>query len=300
MEIPYTKMHGIGNSYIFLDLFTYDFNESIFKELAIDISNVNTGIGSDGLILIHPSDVAEVGMRIFNKDGSEGQSCGNGLRCVAKYVYENHIVQSRVFQIETKAAVVTAEVFGDEEGIEEVTIDMGPPLLQRSQIPMIGPDVDQVIAEPFEIEGHQLHVTAVFLGNPNAVFFTDDIEEVPLHELGSRITDDPRFPARANVEFVEVVSEKEINFRVWERGSGITEACGTGACAAVVASILNGHVQKNADITVHLSGGDLTIKWADNGHVWMKGPAEISTQGIFFWRPRSVIKEESHIAESRN
>ena len=283
MEIPFTKMHGIGNNYIYIDLFTHEFDESIFSKLAVDISNVNTGIGSDGLIVIHPSDVAEAGMRIFNKDGSEGQSCGNGLRCVAKYVYENHIVTNKIFQIETKANIVTAEVFGDRELIDQVTIDMGPPLLKRSQIPMLGPATDQVIAEEFEVTDEHLKVTAVFLGNPNAVFFVDVIEEAPLDRLGSIITVDSRFPDRTNVEFVEIVSDTEINFRVWERGSGITEACGTGACAAVVASILNNYVRKNTDITVHLSGGDLTIRWADNDHVWMRGPATKTAQGTFYW-----------------
>ncbi|WP_342514527.1 diaminopimelate epimerase [Sporosarcina sp. FSL K6-1522] len=284
MNIPFTKMHGIGNNYIYLDLFAHEFDESIFTQLAIDISNVNTGIGSDGLILIHPSDVADVGMRIFNKDGSEGQNCGNGLRCVAKYVYENHLVSNKIFKIETKAAVVTAEVFGDRACIDQVTVDMGPPLLHRSQIPMQGPENQQVIAEDFQVGDHALKVTALFLGNPNAVFFVDKIEEAPLHELGSIVTIDPRFPNRANVEFVEIVSDKEINFRVWERGSGVTEACGTGACAAVVASVLNGYVQKDTAVTVHLSGGDLTIKWATDGRVWMTGPAETITQGIFYWR----------------
>lgn len=284
MNIPFTKMHGIGNNYIYLDLFAYEFEESIFTQLAIDISDANTGIGSDGLILIHPSKVADVGMRIFNRDGSEGQSCGNGLRCVAKYVYEYKLVSSKVFRIETKAAIVSAEVYGGRECVDKVTIDMGSPLLNRSQIPMLGNDDAEVIAEDFLINDHLLQVTALFLGNPNAVFFVDTIEKAPLHKLGSVITEDFRFPNRTNVEFVEIVSDKEINFRVWERGSGVTEACGTGACAAVVASVLNGHVQRNEEICVHLSGGDLTIKWAEDGHVWMTGPAEIIAQGVFYWR----------------
>lgn len=284
MKIPFTKMHGIGNNYIYLDLFTYEFDESVFTDLAIEISNVNTGIGSDGLIVIHPSDVADVGMRIFNKDGSEGQNCGNGLRCVAKYVFENNIVSNTIFRIATKAAIVTAEVFGEGELVDRVTVDMGPPLLHRNQVPMHGPDDYQVIAEDFQVGDQVLKVTALFLGNPNAVFFVDKIEEAPLHELGSIITVDSRFPDRVNVEFVEIVSDKEINFRVWERGSGVTEACGTGACAAVVASVLNGYVQRDAEITVHLSGGNLIIKWAEDGHVWMKGPAETVAQGIFYWK----------------
>ncbi|WP_438311777.1 diaminopimelate epimerase [Sporosarcina sp. FA9] len=284
MDIPFVKMHGLGNNYIYLNLFENNYDEKLFSPLANRISNVNTGIGSDGLILIHPSDVADVGMRIFNKDGSEGQNCGNGLRCVAKYVYENNLVPKNQFRIETKAAIVNAEVFGNRNEIHKITVDMGPPLLKRNQIPMVGSPDEHVIGETFIVNDVQLQVTAVFLGNPNAVFFVDEIEKAPLYELGSIISEDKRFPERANVEFVEAINEKKINFRVWERGSGVTEACGTGACAAVIASVLNGLVLKNEDIIVHLKGGDLTIKWADDNHVWMTGPAEITATGIFHWK----------------
>lgn len=287
MEIPFTKMHGLGNSYIYLDLFHHSYEESLFSPLAKAISNVNTGVGSDGLILIQPSNVVDVRMRIFNKDGSEGQSCGNGLRCVAKYMYENKLLLSRIFQIETKAGVVTAEVFDNEGIVDSVRINMGQPLLYRNQVPMLGEENEQVIDEPFEVNGHLLRVTALFLGNPNAVFFVDCIKLVSLHELGSLITADPRFPDRVNVEFVEVISTTELNFRVWERGSGITEACGTGACAAVVASVLNGFVQRDENIKVHLSGGDLTIKWANDGSVWMTGPAETILKGVFYFYDES-------------
>ncbi|MCM3638920.1 diaminopimelate epimerase [Sporosarcina luteola] len=286
MKIPFTKMHGIGNNYIYIDAITHEFDDSIFNQLAINVSNVNTGIGSDGLIVIHRSDVADVGMRIFNKDGSEGQSCGNGLRCTAKYAYENHLVSTNVFRIETKAAIVTVEVYGDRECIDNVTVDLGSPFLNRSQIPMHGPDDNQVIAEEFHVAAHSLQVTALFLGNPNAVFFVDAIEEAPLHELGAIVTEDPRFPDRVNVGFVEIISSNEMNYRVWERGSGVTEACGTGASAAVVAAILNGYIGKGIDVKVHLSGGDLCIKWAGDDHVWMTGPAETTIQGVFHWKRR--------------
>jgi len=289
VEIPFTKMHGIGNNYIYLDLFNHTFDESIFSPLSKAIANVNTGIGSDGLILIVPSKVADVEMRIFNKDGSEGQSCGNGLRCVAKYVYENHLVSNKTFRIETKAGIVNAEVFGSRENVNSITVDMGSPLLRRHHIPMLGSDVEKVVAEPFKLSQHNLYVTALFLGNPNAVFFVDDIHDFPLDEFGSQITADPRFPNRVNVEFVEVVSPTEINFRVWERGSGITEACGSGACAAVVASVLNGFIKRNEDIEVHLSGGDLTIKWSDDGKVWMTGPAETISKGVYYWKKQHYL-----------
>lgn len=288
MKIPFTKMHGIGNSYIYIDAVAHEFDASTFHQLAKDISNVNTGIGSDGLIVIHPSDVADIGMRIFNKDGSEGQSCGNGLRCTAKYAYENHLVSSNVFQIETRAAIVSVEVYGERECVDQVTVDLGAPLLNRSHIPMLGTDDNQVIAEEFPVASHSLKVTALFLGNPNAVFFVDAIEEAPIQELGAIVTEDPRFPDRVNVGFVEIITRNEMNYRVWERGSGVTEACGTGASAAVVAAVLNGYIEKGGDVTVHLSGGDLCIQWADDDHVWMTGPAETTIQGIFHWKRQAL------------
>lgn len=282
MEIPFTKMHGLGNSYIYVDLFKYPLTEEQLVPLAIEVADVNTGIGSDGLILIQPSEVAEVGMRIFNKDGSEGKTCGNGLRCVAKYAYENGLVTTSTFSIETKAGNVTAEVHGTKVHVEEVTVDMGAPRLNRKMIPMEGEDNETVIAESFQVSLHPLQVTAVSMGNPHAIFFVDAIEKAPLYELGPVITADQRFPEGVNVEFVEIVSATEMHFRVWERGSGVTQACGTGACAAVVAAILNDYASKNEEITVHLSGGDLFINWAEDGHVWMRGKAERTLDGVFF------------------
>ncbi|MBM7570934.1 diaminopimelate epimerase [Aquibacillus albus] len=283
MKIPFTKMHGLGNSYIYVDLFAFHLEEQQLAPLAMEVSDVNTGIGSDGLILIQPSRVADVGMRIFNKDGSEGKNCGNGLRCVAKYAYEKGIVENRSFTIETKAGNVTAHVHGDSDTITEVTVDMGNPILNRNAIPMQGSNDEQVVAESFEVSHHPLELTAVSMGNPHAIFFVEDIKDAPLLELGPVITNDQRFPEGVNVEFVEIVSEHEIHFRVWERGSGVTQACGTGACAAVVASILNGYAKRNQFVCVHLSGGDLMINWANDGHVWMKGKAETAAIGEFIW-----------------
>ncbi|WP_407272537.1 diaminopimelate epimerase [Radiobacillus sp. PE A8.2] len=283
MEIPFTKMHGLGNSYIYIDLFNYTIEEKHLSQLAIDVSNSNTGIGSDGLILIHPSDKAAVGMRIFNKDGSEGKNCGNGLRCVAKYAYENKLVEDKTFTIETKAGTVEATVHGERPAIDEVTVDMGNPILQRHLIPMEGDDADEVISESFNISHHPLEVTAVSMGNPHAVFFVENIEEAPLYELGPVISKDSRFPEEVNAEFIEMISSKEINFRVWERGSGVTQACGTGACAAVVAAVLNDFSSKDEEVCVHLSGGDLFITWQQNGNVKMRGKAETTASGSYFW-----------------
>lgn len=284
MRIPFTKMHGLGNSYIFINTFDTKIEEKSLPELAITVANKDIGIGSDGLILIHPSEKAPVGMRIFNKDGSEGKTCGNGIRCVAKYAYENQLVKEKTFEIETKAGNVTAEVHGAKELVEEVTVDMGEPILNRNSIPMTGKDDAQVVLEAFQVSHHPLQLTAVSMGNPHAVFFVEAIEEAPLSDLGPIITHDHRFPEGVNVEFVEVINETEIHFRVWERGSGITQACGTGACAAVVATILNGYATKDQVVTVHLSGGDLAIRWGLDNHVWMKGKAETTIEGVFIWK----------------
>lgn len=276
-------MHGLGNNYIYIDLFQFELEEALLSDIARKVSDVNTGIGSDGMILIHPTENADLGMRIFNKDGSEGQSCGNGLRCTAKYAYEHGIVDKKAFTIETRANIVESEVIANGEAVTEVTINMGPPRLRRSEIPMLGEDADEVISEEFLIEGKKLAVTPVWMGNPNAVFIVDKIEDAPLYELGGLIEKDPRFPERANVEFIEIISENEINFRVWERGSGVTQACGTGACASVVAAIQNRHVKRDEDITVHLAGGDLTIKWDASGDVWMTGGADVIASGNFVY-----------------
>lgn len=281
MEIPFIKMHGLGNNYIYLDLFSFSVPEDLLPDIARKVSNVNWGIGSDGMILIHPSEIADVGMRIFNKDGSEGKSCGNGLRCTAKYAFEQGLVSGNSFQIETKAGIVEADVKVVCEKAGEITIDMGQPILKRSQIPMLGEETDQVVNERFIIDNQELQVTAVSMGNPHAVFFVADINQAPLYELGEIIEKDSRFPEGVNVEFVEVVNDTELNFRVWERGSGVTQACGTGACAAVVAATLNNFIPKNQSVTVHLQGGDLFIKWDEEEHVWMTGGAEVIATGVF-------------------
>ncbi|GAA0464788.1 diaminopimelate epimerase [Alkalibacillus silvisoli] len=286
MKIPFTKMHGLGNNYIYIDGFQFEIKEDKIPEVSKEISNVNTGIGSDGLIMVLPSKIADVRMRIFNKDGSEAMNCGNGLRSVAKFAFEHGYVQSTEFQIEAKSGVVNATVqLNNDETVDSITIDMGPPILEREKIPMKteqGNPHERVIAESFEVEGEEYSATAVSMGNPHIIFYVEDIEKAPIHAIGPLVTDDSRFPEGVNVEFVQVINEREIIFRVWERGSGITQACGTGACAAVVSSVLNGYVNKGQEVTVHLDGGDLWISWLDNGHVLMRGPAVTVAEGVFW------------------
>ncbi|WP_137790639.1 diaminopimelate epimerase [Bacillus sp. E(2018)] len=276
-------MHGLGNNYIYINMFEESIDEADLPRLAEEVSNPYTGIGSDGMILICPSELAPVKMRIFNNDGSEAKNCGNGLRCVAKYAYENRLVTETEFQIETLGGLVTAKVTIDNNNkVSLVTVNMGNPILRPQQIPVTGFDhLQQVVNEEVSFDGTPLRLTAVSMGNPHAVFFVDNIEKAPLHSLGPIIEKDSMFPDWVNAEFVEVVSESEMHFRVWERGSGITQACGTGACAAAVAAVLNGRAEKNTDIIVHLAGGDLIINWKDDGDVWMTGPAEIICTGEY-------------------
>lgn len=281
-SFQFTKMHGLGNNYIYVNQMKEQLPKEQLSEIAIRVSSVYTGIGSDGMILICPSDVAPVKMRIFNNDGSEGKNCGNGLRCVAKYVYEHQIVTDTTFQIETLSGLVAATVHVQGGHVQLVTVDMGKPRFEKEAMPMLGEPASTTINEPLDFGTTTLNGTAVSMGNPHIVFYLEDIEQAPLDSFGPIIEKHDMFPEGVNVEFVERVSETELHFRVWERGSGITQACGTGACAAAVSTIVNGHAKKETDMTVHLAGGDLIIRWKDNDHVLMTGPAETICDGTFY------------------
>ena len=283
--MKFTKMHGLGNQYIFVNQFQEKLREEDLAGLAREVADIYTGIGSDGLALIGPSEVADLKMRVFNKDGSEAKNCGNGLRCVAKYAYDNQLVSSKDMEIETMGGVIVrATVHIDEknESVELVTVDMGKPFLEPEQIPLTGTSKNPVVREEIEVDNDMYLMTAVSMGNPHTVFFVDTIEEAPLTKIGPKVEKHKRFPEGVNVEFVEQVSRTEMNFRVWERGSGVTQACGTGACAAVVAATLNGFSDKGEEVVVHLSGGDLLITWAEDDRVWMKGPCETICEGTYF------------------
>ncbi|SDZ60421.1 diaminopimelate epimerase [Evansella caseinilytica] len=280
----FTKMHGLGNQYIFVNQFAEALAEEDLSSLAVEVSDIYTGVGSDGLILIDASAEADLKMRIFNKDGSEAKNCGNGLRCVAKYAYERKLVSSRQMSIETLGGIVRAEVHlhPGTGNVQQITVDMGSPRLAPADIPVLETEKKPVVQEPLIVGEETYLMTAVSMGNPHAVFFVEDIQQAPLTTAGPLIEKHARFPESVNVEFVEMVSPTEMHFRVWERGSGITQACGTGACAAVTAAVLNGFSEKGKEVLVHLAGGDLRITWDDDDHVWMKGPAETICDGIYF------------------
>jgi diaminopimelate epimerase len=279
-----TKMHGLGNSYIYVNQFQEELQEWELPELARRMSDIHTGIGADGMILIGPSERADFRMRIFNIDGSEGRNCGNGLRCVAKYVYERRLTDKRSFRIETLGGIVEVNVHAGDDSfrVQSVTVNMGAPGLLKKDLPMAGDPESTTVNELITASGYAYRITAVSMGNPHAVIFVPNVAEVNLEAIGPQIECSPLFPERVNVEFVSVRNKREIDFRVWERGSGITQACGTGACAAVVAGVLNRWLDYDNPVTVHLPGGDLEIQWAsDTNSVYMKGPAEFVMDGEF-------------------
>lgn len=282
-QFAFTKMHGLGNNYIYVNMFEESLDETHFPDIARSVSNIYTGIGSDGMILVCPSDKAPVKMRIFNKDGSEAKSCGNGLRCVAKYAYEHKLVDNPIFLIDTVSGPVQAHVYVENEQVTSVTVDMGKPRLKRKELPMLGEGEDPFIIEPYIFEGKQYDITGVSMGNPHAVIVVDEMKQAPLTTLGPVLEKHSMFPEGVNVEFIELLNKSEMNFQVWERGSGVTQACGTGACAAVVAAILHEKMERNTEITVHLAGGDLQITWTETGNVLMKGPAVTICEGVYYY-----------------
>lgn len=294
-KLRVTKMHGLGNNYIYVNEFEERVAEPSLPALARRLSDVHTGIGSDGMILIGPSDTADFRMRIFNADGSEGRNCGNGLRCVAKYVVERKMTEKTAFTIETLGGLMevavhaaAGEAIGGGLRVDAVTVNMGAPRLSRRDIPMTGDPDSMAIDEELVMNGNVYRMTAVSMGNPHAVIFVPDVARIPLADIGPQIECAPQFPERVNVEFVSVRNDRELDFRVWERGSGITQACGTGACAAVAAGVLNGHLERNVPITVHLPGGDLDIVWsASDSCIYMKGPAAFVMDGEFLLDERS-------------
>lgn len=261
--IKFTKMHGAGNDYIYI--YTPDYSINNPEEKAITWSALHTGIGSDGLVLIGKSDIADFSMRIFNADGSEASMCGNASRCIGKYVYEKALTNKQTITLETLSGIKTLELHIHQNKVEEVTVEMGVPVIEEADLE-IG------------MGGESFTGTVVSMGNPHLVIFTDDISSIHLSEIGPLLECHPLFPCRTNVEFAEVLSPDRIRMRVWERGSGITMACGTGACATAVAAIAKGKTDQT--VKVEMDGGTLTIKWDKNsGKVYMTGDAVTVFEG---------------------
>ncbi len=271
--MKFQKMHGLGNDFILfneLDPLKFD-----LPKLAIRLCDRHQGIGADGIILILPSEVADVKMRIINSDGSEANMCGNGIRCFAKYVYDNHINTAKSFTIETGAGVMIPELIVEDGKVLFVKVNMGAPVLERALIPMSGP-AGSVIREPLVVAGKELKITSLLMGVPHTMVFVDNLDIVDIIAVGRQIETHPAFPEKTNVNFVEVINDHEIKVRTWERGAGSTLACGTGSCASAVAASLNGKTGK--EVTVHLTLGDLLIEWIDNV-VYMTGTADHVFEG---------------------
>ncbi|WP_406695266.1 diaminopimelate epimerase [Singulisphaera sp. Ch08] len=268
--MKFTKMHGLGNDYVYVSTFDQKAPADI-GALAIAVSDRHFGIGSDGLIMILPSEQADARMRMFNADGSEGEMCGNGVRCVAKYVHDHGIARRPQVTIETGRGVLTLDLEVEEGKVQRVRVDMQAPILEAAEIPTTLPGAP-VVDAPLTIDGQSLGVTAVSMGNPHAVVYVDDVARFPVERVGPLLENHPTFPKRVNVHFVEVVGPGEVRMRTWERGSGITLACGTGACAVCVAGVLTGRTDRK--IVAHLPGGDLELEWPGEGQsVFMTGPA---------------------------
>lgn len=267
--MKFTKMHGCGNDYVYVNLFEENIDDP--STVSIAVSDRHFGIGSDGLITIGPSDVADFRMRIYNADGSEAEMCGNGIRCVAKYVYDHKMTEKTEISIESGAGIKYLTLYVKDEKVEQVRVDMGEPVLEAEKIP-VAAEHSPVIAEPIMVEGKEWKMTCVSMGNPHAVVFVDDVVNFPIEKYGPHFENHVRFPKRTNTEFVQIISRKEVSMRVWERGSSETWACGTGTCATVMACILNGYTENK--VLVHLRGGDLTIEYEPkSNHIYMTGPA---------------------------
>jgi diaminopimelate epimerase len=281
-SLKFTKMQGIGNDYVYVNCF----EENIEKpsELAIEISDRHFGVGSDGLILILPSQVADAKMRIFNADGSEAQMCGNGIRCVAKYMYTSGLKKSDRMTIETSAGLKTIELTVENNNISLVKVEMGKPVLLRHDIPMIGENT-KVINEPIQLNNSIVNVTCVSMGNPHCIIFVDNVDSVDLNVTGKAIENHKLFPERINAHFVQIVSTNEIKMRTWERGSGETLACGTGAVASGVACVLNNLTERA--LHAQLPGGILKIEWKDDNKTYMTGPAEFVFSGS--WKGKDIL-----------
>lgn len=274
--MKFTKMHGLGNDYVYVNCFQENVENP--SEISKMVSDRHFGIGSDGLILIKPSDVADFRMDMYNADGSQAEMCGNGIRCVGKYVYDYGLTDKTSVSVETLAGIKYLDFQVENGKVAQITVDMGKPELRAELVPVVS-EQEQVINETIYVAGKNWKMTAVSMGNPHCVIFIEEpVKNFPLEEVGPQFESHERFPKRVNTEFIQVLDRKTVNMRVWERGSGETMACGTGACASAVAAILCGYTED--EITLHLLGGDLKVRWdREENRVYMTGPATVVFDG---------------------
>jgi diaminopimelate epimerase len=277
MKIIFTKMQGTGNDYLYFDCVSHPVEQlGDLPNLSKRVSDRHFGVGSDGIILILPSSAADFRMRMFNADGSEAEMCGNGIRCFARFVHDKGLTSKKIISVETKAGIKTVQLLMEKGKLFMAKVDMGAPILQGKNIP-VAIDKEKIIEELIDVDGKAFKMTCVSMGNPHCIIFTEKITDELVLNIGPKIEKHPLFPKKTNVEFIEVVNRQQMNMRVWERGSGETLACGTGACAACVAAVLNDKTERK--LTIHLLGGNLELEWANDNHVYMTGPAEFVFEG---------------------
>ena len=275
--MKFTKMQGLGNDYVYVNCFKEKIEDP--SALAVRISDRHFGVGSDGLILINPSKVADCEMEMYNADGSRGEMCGNGIRCVGKYMYDYGLTDKEAISVETLAGIKYLQFFIENGKVAKVKVDMGSPILTPAEIP-VAAEGERAVDEPIVVDGTEYRMTCISMGNPHAIVYVDDVKNLPIEKIGPSFEKHERFPNRVNTEFVKVLDRNTVEMRVWERGSAETLACGTGTCATVMACILN-HKTENK-VLVHLRGGDLTIEYdPDNNHIYMTGPATEVFHGIW-------------------
>lgn len=274
--IKFTKMEGLGNDYIYIDCISNDLNVNDISKLAKFVSNRHFGVGSDGLILICKSKVADIKMRMFNSDGTEAEMCGNGIRCAGKLAYDNKIIKKDQMTIETLAGIKTLKLHIEDEKVNLITVDMGEPILEPKDIPVIS-DNNKLSIKKDDLN---FNFTCISMGNPHAITIVNNVEKVNIENYGPLLENDCHFPNKANIEFAQIIDEAHIKMRVWERGAGETYACGTGACAACVACCMNGLTKR--EVEIQLLGGNLQIDWnEENNHIYMTGPAKTICKGEF-------------------
>jgi diaminopimelate epimerase len=280
IKMKFTKMQGLGNDYVYVNCFKEKIDNP--PEVAKIVSNRHFGIGSDGLIMINPSKVADFEMEMYNADGSRGEMCGNGIRCVAKYVYDYGLTDKTHISVETLGGIKYLDLTVKDGKVALVRVDMGEPELDPEKIPIImkgySDETDRVLNAQIKVDGKEYHMTGVSMGNPHDVVYIDDVQGLDIEKIGPKFENHERFPQRINTEFARVIDRKTVEMRVWERGSGETLACGTGACAVAVASILNGYTER--EVEIRLLGGKLQIEWnEEDNHVYMTGPATVVFDG---------------------
>lgn len=287
--MKFTKWQGCGNDFVLIDCRAQE--PADYAVLSSKVCDRHYGIGADGILVVLPSDVADFRMRIFNTDGSEAEMCGNGIRCFARYIYDYGLTEKTEFTVETGAGILVPKIILKNGSVTGIQVDMGEPHLLGEEIPVTGYDGKKVIAEPITVAGKTYSITGVSMGNPHCVIFVDDAENFPIETLGPKFEHCEIFPRKTNTEFVEIKDRSHVRMRVWERGAAITLACGTGSCATVVAGVLNGKIDRQAE--VQLDGGKLLVEWADNNHVFMTGPAELVFTGELAEANESFPKKEA-------